>query len=275
MMMIRYSALFEPSNVSPYFTELALSLSTLRHFVIPYVNAKICVYILSQYREQYERILLVLNINCELIEVDKTENFDADTAFANSIKDCEAVDRICIRRMLTDFRLLDVSSYRLLIGCDVFFLAPPDEILQAYWSPNTNVKVLYMADTSTFRGIPYELTYFHGKILSGLLGDFYLLSPGVTLSEKAIKGCLNLIDSWPSADRYMPRIDCRTNQSEQQTAAILLQPFGGEMLRPARYSHCLAGPDVAVLHTHVLNDVIPRVPPQAMDLFGRVLQAAS
>lgn len=276
MLKVRYSAQFEPSSDNLYYRELALSLVTLQHFVAAYADVSVVLYVKSKHKEKFAKLISLFDFECELVAPEEGPHFAADYQFAQSVTHCEEVDRICIRRMLTDFRDLNINDHRLLLGSDVFFLAIPDDLLQFYWSYSGENRILYMADTTNFRGSPYKLRFFNAPILEGLLGDFYLLAPGVSLAEKSIKQCLRLIDSWPvSQSRYVPGIDYRSTQSEQQAASILLQPFGGKMLAPERYSHSLIGPDSIVVHTHALNDVIPRLPQIVIDRFMVALSAAA
>lgn len=90
------------------------------------------------------------------------------------------------------------DQHRLLIGCDIFFLKVPQEVLAFTWQPDKQAKVLYMADVNSFAGALYKLRYYKPPILEGLLGDFYCLAPGVRLAEDAIRGCLKMIDDWPA-----------------------------------------------------------------------------
>ncbi|SDO19010.1 hypothetical protein SAMN05216360_11636 [Methylobacterium phyllostachyos] len=272
MFTVRYSALFEPSKINTYFIELALSMATLKYFIGPYVDLKVVIYIQQRYRPKFEAFAASYGFNYKLVALDDGPIFHHDKEFAQTIVNCEDVDRICIRRMLADFRELDVQSHRLLIGADVFFFAAPDEILRFYWSSGNKNRVLYAADTLSFRGSLYKLKFFRAPIIEGLLGDFYMLAPGVSLTEKSIKQCLRLIDSWPVSEcQFVPEVSCRSNLSEQHAAAILLEPFGGELLPPERYNHSQYGPDSVATHWHAANLVAQRMPEAVMRIFGEAL----
>ncbi|MCJ2091300.1 hypothetical protein MKK67_02075 [Methylobacterium sp. J-072] len=251
-----------------------MSMASLKHFVDPYADLMVVLYINKAHQAGFDKVIPVFGVNYKLLIMDEQPSYAQDYEFARSIADCEEIDRICIRRMLTDFRELDVYSHRMLIGPDVFFFAPPDEVLRFYWSPANDKRVLYASDTLTFRGSLYKLRFFRAPILEGLLGDFYLLAPGVSLAESSIKQCLRLIDSWPVSEcKFIPEVSCRSNLAEQHAAAILLYPFGGELLPPERYNHGHFGPDSVMTHWHAANYAISRMPEKVTNLFREALNA--
>lgn len=256
MIVVRYSAFFdEKVNNGSYYNELTLSLITLKNFVFKFTDVEIVFYTLSQYHKAIERLMSYFTFNFKIIvlDVDFSEKYAKNREFANSLSNLTDVDRSCVVRMLTDFDVLDKNTYRLLIGTDIFFLKCPQELLSFVWSGDAkrDSKVIYMMDVNTFAGQRYKLRYYNPPILNGLLGDFYCLAPGVSLSQDAIKGCLKMIDDWPvSPSRYDPAINETWTTPEQQAAAILLYPFGGEALSPDRYSHWIYKESLAAIHYH-------------------------
>lgn len=261
MLTVRYSALFEPSLHEQKYLEMTLSLLTLEHFVAPYVKLEVILYVNSEFSSAFRELMLNFSFTYRLYCPLASAQYENDRQFVSTIERAEDVDKICIIRMLNDFRELSCSNYRLLIGTDVFFFGIPDELLSFCWSEDPDKRVLYMADVTTFRGGLYQLRYFKKNILEGLLGDFYCLAPGVSLREDSITGCLKMIDGWPvQPSRYIPAIAGRSTQCKQQAASILLHQFGGELLPPVRYSHNQIGPEVIVCHTHDLGQAIRHVP---------------
>ncbi len=269
---VRYSALFPSDPTQASLKELVLSLTTLEAHVAPYVDLKVILYVSRSDLRSYERVTRRFPLPITLLPLDDLADFAADVEFANGIQHCETVDRICILRLLNDFRHIPVSANRLFVGCDVFFVAPPDEILSACWSTSRTGDLLYMVDGHTFGGAMYTLRHFHGPHLAGLLGDFYYLPPRVALSEAAIKGCLRLVDGWPAQEcRYVPAIHYRSTQSEQQALSILLAQARARPLPTERYSHIAARAGMAVVHTHDLESVLNLLPPPVTERFHATL----
>ena len=273
MLIVRYSAQFSPLPGDGKVRELLVSLATIEFYVLPYVDLTIVLYCRSDDEAAYSRLLNAFQFNWRLHKLEDGTQAVSDLAFAQSLVHCEAVDRLCVLRMINDFRVLDPKAHRLLLGTDVFFLGVPDELLKFSWTDHPVLKVLYMVDTSTFRGDPYRLRYYTGEILEGLLGDFYCLAPGVGLRQDAIRGCLRMVDEWPAEpSRYVPAVDFRSTQCEQQAAAILLHQFGGEALKPSRYGHIAIGPGSVVVHTHDLGAVLARLPQVVVQRCQQILE---
>lgn len=177
---------------------------------------------------------------------------DDDIEFANSIRYCDPVDRICIRRMFLDFRCLPPDRFRLLLGTDIYVLKVPQEVICNTYSHSPYYDVLYLANPLVFNGQLYGLRYWYGSLLPGLVGDFYLLSPKIQISRDSIISALKIIDSWPPLKRYKPDLPKQfrnlVNTCEQQAASIILGQWHGLALPPERYAHYFSKPTTAVLH---------------------------
>jgi hypothetical protein len=156
--LIRYSALFDDRSDDPKdierVAELLCSLLSLQLFLLPYVDYYLIIYTLEPYIQRLQELLNLLKIKLfSFIIIDDQK----DIAFSESIKNCSWVDRICIRRMLTDFRELPSHTFRLLMGTDCYFFNVPQEIIAYTWNQNPDYKVYYMIDNLTFGGKPYKL----------------------------------------------------------------------------------------------------------------------
>ncbi len=232
---------------------------TLEHKVSCYLSLCVVIYTLSAYKQSYTDLCSKFAFSSRVIALDEeyAPEFGKWQAIASEIKNKTTADQHCIVRMLADFHILPKDAHRFLIGCDVFFLDVPQEVLRFVWTERKERRVLYLTDAYSFAGVPYRLRYYHPAILEGLLGDFYCLAPGVHLTEDAIHGCLKMIDDWPTGPkRWEPELTYDlTHACEQQAAAILLQPFGGEPLPNHRYSHITQHPGIAVLHSHGIENV--------------------
>ncbi len=254
---LRYCALFGAhTETERQYGEFCLSAASVKHFLAPYVDLSIVLYTLPEYAESVQRVLNQLDLRHEIELLDNVE----DAQFADSIEHCQPIDRICIRRMLQDFRALDDDSFRLLMGTDCFLLGVPDEVISFTWNPRRERMVLYAQDVTTFGGVPYKLRYWRGRLLDGLLNDFYCLGPGVTLQPDAIRKCLRLIDRWPPTGRFDPPYDGPVHACEQMAAAMMLAQYNSEPLRPDRYSHMSISLDTVMVHTHDLDELSPCVP---------------
>ena len=258
---VRYCAFFPITRSQDIAIELLLSVTTLEAQVSRYANITLVFYTLSAYKQNYLDLCAMFSFPSRVIALDEEypEELTRWEAVANEIKHKTNTDHRCIIRMLADFHILPVDQHRLLIGCDVFFLNVPQEVLAFTWNPVKQAKVLYMADVNSFAGVPYKLPFYKPPILEGLLGDFYCLAPGVHLTEQAIGGCLKMIDDWPAnAHRWEPMTTFAGNHAhacEQMAAAILLQPFGGQLLPVGRYSHLTVLRELAVIHTHSISNI--------------------
>lgn len=180
-------------------------------------------------------------------------NSQGDLKFADTIEHCSSVDRICIRRMLADFRELRSDKFRLLMGTYCYFFRIPQEIIAYTCNSNPERKVLYMIDNLSTGGKPYRLRYYRPEILGGLHGDFYCLAPGVTLQAESIKSCLKIVDDWPLSRSYLPDLPKDLKQMvfpcEQQAASMLLGQFPGKMLSPLLSNHMSPRKETVLLHT--------------------------
>lgn len=254
MLHVRYCAFFPVSRSESGCVELLLSLVTLENKVLPYLDLQVVLYTSSLYRASYVELLCQFSFTARVIalDVEFATEYTRWESIAAGIQHKAEVDRRCIVRMLADFHILPRDSFRLLIGTDIFFLDVPQELLSFVWQRNPQEKVRYMVDHYSFAGVPYQLRYFHPSIFEGLVGDFYCMAPGVQLEESAISGCLKMIDDWPlDPPRWKPApLRSDTHACEQQAAAILLEPFGGQPLPAQRYSHMLKSSALAVLHGH-------------------------
>lgn len=259
MLTIRYNAMFTDASHPRTFEELAWSLAGVELHLAPFVPSRIEVFTSAKARASLARLFDQARIEHRLVALDEEDGpaFADAKAFAEEIRTASPVDRICITRMLTDFRRLPASGHRLMLGADTFFLGVPDELIAFTWEQHPRAGVAYAVDVTTFKGKRYGLRYWHGPLLRGLLGDLYCLAPGVTLQEETIRSCLRLIDSWPTARRFDPAIDDALTVCEQQAAAILLAPFGGQELPPERYLHYRWRAGAAAVHTHDLEK-LPR-----------------
>ena len=229
--------------------ELVCSLTSIKLYVQPHWPVRIVLYTLPQHRARLSGILECLGFS-DFLVLDVID--PEDQAFADSIVHGTAIDRFCVRRMLTDFRVLPVDSFRLLLGTDCYFFRPPSELF-AFLSQACDAQVLYMVDNLTFAGELYRLRYFDGKILNGLLGDCYCLGPSVTLDGSAIRACLRMIESWPPQRRWVP--DCPdlnglVHACEQQAAAILLAQFPARQLPASAYHHLIPRAGCTLVHAH-------------------------
>ena len=256
---VRYCAFFPITRAQDIAIELLLSVASLEQQVSRYAKITLVFYTLSAHKQNYLDLCSMFSFPSRVIALD--EEYASELTrweeIANEIKHKTQTDHRCIVRMLADFHILPTDQHRLLIGCDIFFLDVPQELLAFIWNPVKQAKVLYMTDVNSFGGTPYRLRYYKPPILEGLLGDFYCLAPGVHLSEDAISGCLKMIDDWPlGPERWDPKpaLDY-THACEQQAAAILLHSFGGQLLPVRRYSHEIMHGDIAVIHTHSITTV--------------------
>lgn len=276
MLSIRYSAMFTRESHPGAYAELAHSLAGVQLHVAPYAPARVIVYTSPAAEPSVRRLLARTELAHELLVLDPGADaaFAEAQAFAASIATATPVDRICIARMLTDFRLLPADGHRLLLGADVVFLDVPDELLEFAWQQRPRAGVAYAVDTVTFGGRRYRLRYWRGQLLDGLLGDLYCLAPGVSVPAEAVRGALRVIDSWPVERRYDPAIDPSWITCEQQAAAMVLAPFGGQELPPERYSHRKWRRGMAALHTHDLGRLPRYLKPEHARLAARLLADA-
>ncbi len=246
--------------------QLVFSLLSLKLFVLPYAGAcSIIIYTLDKYIPPLKKNLDSLSIaNYDFYILDSPSDID----FAESLENCSEVDRICVRRMLADFRVLPVDSFRLLLGNDIYFFSPPQEIISWTFNLNPSVNVLYMIDDFFFKEQPYKLRYYRPEILGGLLGDFYCIAPGVSLERTSIVSCLRLIDDWPPYRRWIPELPRHMTKMvhacEQQAAAMLLGQFVGKALPSSLYNNYVPRKNCVVLHTgHPwLNISLGQIPPE-------------
>jgi hypothetical protein len=238
-------------------SELVCSLTSLKLYVAPFIKLQVVIYTLTEFMPRISQILSSFGF-AEHSVLDMTHA--EDERFAETVRHCSAVDRICIRRMLADFSLLPSDQFRLLLGTDIIFLRPPEELISFVKNPDRE-KVLYMVDNLTFGENLYRLTYHSGNILAGLLGDFYCLAPGVSIAREAIQSCLHTIDSWPPAARWRPHPNGMpldyAHACEQQAAAILLADFPATQLPTSSYRHVAVARDASpsfrqytLLHAH-------------------------
>lgn len=237
--------------------ELVCSLTSLKLHVEPFLQIRVVIFTLPRHQARLEQILNLFQFReSSVLDTSNSENEE----FAATIVHCAPVDRLCIRRMLADFSILPSTQFRLLLGTDIIFLRPPVELINFVKGPKGK-QVLYLADTPSFEGALYRLSYHDGKILAGLLGDFYCLAPGVSLSREAIMSCLRRIDSWPAVGRWNPHPQCTpidlTHACEQQAAAVLLADFSAQQLPADSYFHVVEPAKVdsscrnlTVLHAH-------------------------
>jgi hypothetical protein len=253
-MVVRYAAFFDGRSGDradrERFAELAASLVTLKAHVLPHVEKPtVLVYSGAPYVAGLRALLETLEIpGAQVADIVREE----DRAFAEGIRHCEPVDRICIQRMLADARVLPADRPRLLIGNDVFFFRPPQELLAFVWCARPRAQVLYMVDDFTWGGELYRIRGYRPPILDGLLGDFYCLAPGASFSPEAVRGVLTMMDRMPPEDRWLPCtpdvIRGRVHGVEQQAASILLGAMDGQVLPTAHYHHIVARPETVVLH---------------------------
>ena len=274
MLYVRYSAFFPLIGTERREIELGLSMVTLEHKVSRYLPISVVIYTLAAYKQAYNALCSQFTFPSRVIALDEeyASEFARWQEIASEIQNKTTADQHCIIRMLADFHILPREAHRLLIGCDVFFLDVPQEVLRFVWNGNKKDGVLYLVDRYSFAGVPYRLRFYHPPILDGLLGDFYCLAPGVRLAEDAIHGCLKMIDAWPTGPkRWEPELSYNeTHACEQQAAAILLQPFGGEPLPAPRYSHITQVPEMAVLHSHSAEDVLRTLDHASLEHVKRV-----
>lgn len=276
MLTVRYNAMFTETSHPRAYAELAWSLAGLELYLAPYAQLHVEVFTSREARPSLARLLEATRLAHRLTAVDEEDAaaYAFAQSFAQEIRTASPVDRICIARMLTDFRLLPADRHRLLLGADVFFVGVPDELLAYAWEERPRAGVAYAVDVTSFKGKRYGLRYWHGPLLRGLLGDLYCLAPGVTLSGDVIRSCLRLVDSWPRARRFDPAIDDELTVCEQQAAAILLAPFGGLELPPERYTHYRWHDGAVALHTHDLGAVEKRASPAHRARAAELLERA-
>ncbi|MFM6400012.1 hypothetical protein, partial [Planktothrix sp.] len=83
--------------------QLSTSLFSLKLYLFPYIPCHIVIYTLPEYISSIEVI-------CNLFEIPASSysfislTDEEDQRFSESIQHASTVDRICIRRMLADFR---------------------------------------------------------------------------------------------------------------------------------------------------------------------------
>ena len=277
MLYVRYSAFFPLAGSERREIELGLSLVMLEHKVSRYLSLSVVIYTLAAYKQAYIELCNQFTFPSRVIALDEeyVSEFARWQEISSEIQNKTTADQHCIVRMLADFHILPKDAHRLLIGCDVFFLDVPQEVLRFVWNENKRCGVLYLVDGYSFAGVPYRLRYYHPPILDGLLGDFYCLAPGVHLGEDAIHGCLKMIDAWPTGPkRWEPELSYdQTHACEQQATAILLQPFGGEPLPTERYSHIVQHPGMAVLHSHGFEDVLGMLDDSSLEQAKRLFNS--
>jgi hypothetical protein len=254
-LFIRYQMMCDDTSGDPAdqrrVAELVCSLVSVKLFILPSCSARIVIYTLPQHMARFSQILDYLGLtDYAIVDLAKPE----DEKFASTIEHCTFVDRLCIRRMLADFRELPEDAFRLLIGTDCYFFRRPAELLSFLGQDaESREQVLYMVDNYSFAGKLYRLTYYEKQTLEGLMGDFYCLAPGVSLEREAILSCLKMIDSWPKLGRWVP--ERRTGQDsvhacEQQAASILLGKFSAKRLTSV-YSQFFAFPKCEMVHAHI------------------------
>lgn len=278
-MIVRYSILSDDTSKNPKdirrVAEFICSIISVKIYLLPYTECTIVIYTLQRYLNRLQEILNYLEIKNAAFVIMENEE---DIAFADSIKNCSVVDRICIRRMLADFRELPESSFRLLLGTDCYFFRVPHEVISYTWNQNHEAKVLYMIDNQTFRGKRYKLRFYRSPILEGLLGDFYCIAPGVSLKRESIMSCLKLIDDWPLYQRWQPDLPKfmkkKVHACEQQAAAMLLGQFPGKALPSSLYNHNLPKNGCVLLHAHQpwLNMALKEIPQDLSDMVKNVWQ---
>ncbi len=268
--LIRYQMMCDDTSGDPAdqrrVAELVCSLVSLKLFLLPSCDVRIVVYTLPQHMARLSQILEYLGFpGYAMVDLAKPE----DEKFASTIEHCSFVDRLCIRRMLTDFGELPRDEFRLLIGTDCYFFRPPLQFL-SFLADNSGSReeIVYMVDNYTFAGKFYRLTYYDKQTLAGLMGDFYCLAPGVSLEREAIVSCLKMIDSWPPRGRWSPERPAfpdGVHACEQQAASILLGTFSARRLPTSLYNHVFAFPNCELLHSHGPAGLIRKgVMPQAL-----------
>lgn len=252
-LVIRYCVMFddrtEDIQDKVRMAEFIFSLVSVKHYLLPFIECEFYIYCSRLNQDRVSFVMSYLDIKpVQFLVMDDEQ----DIEFAGSIRYCTSVDRICIRRMLFDFRSLPQDRFRLLIGTDIYFFKIPDEIICRNYGNDGKYDVPYLADTTTFRGELYRLRFWHGSLLPGLLGDFYLLPPRLQIDRSAIISALRIIDSWSPLKRYLPELPkgLRNNvhSCEQQATSIVLGQWQGYALPPDRYMHYLPKPTMAVLH---------------------------
>jgi hypothetical protein len=238
--------------------ELVCSMVSLKLYVEPVAPVHLYIYTLDRFKSRLTEVVGSIGVSAYTV-VDIAN--PTDVAFADTIKHCTAVDRFCIRRMLSDFSLLPTDQFRLLLGTDVFFYRTPQALVEFIQSQQT-AAVVYMVDDYSFDSQLYKLRYYAHPILQGLLGDFYCLAPGVELSRDAVTSCLNMIDAWQPKFRWDPQPpgmhEDFVHACEQQAAAILLARFQNTQLPSSHYRH-IAKPgrtkptltEATVVHSHL------------------------
>jgi hypothetical protein len=265
-LIVRYCLLcddtsFDTKDISRV-AELVCSLLSLKLYLLPYVEHEIVCYTEEAYLKRLEQIFSLIGISSfHFILLNDKEDFE----FSQSLKYASPVDRICVRRMLKDFRELSSENFRLLMGNDCYFFSKPNNIFDFMEEDYTN-SVMYMIDNLTFLGMPYHLRYSETNILRGLLGDFYCLSPNVSLCIESIMSYLRTIDSWPPLRRWRPDLpkfmSNKTHACEQQCAAILLAKYKSFQLPSSTYNHLIPKVNCVLLHSHApwLNIFLEEMP---------------
>jgi tetratricopeptide (TPR) repeat protein len=246
-LVIRYSVLFDPLNDIGRGIQLSCSLLSLKLYLFPYVPYHLVFYTAPKLCSSIRAICTCLDIPASTYSFIYL-NDEEDRKFSEDIHQATPTDRICIRRMLADFRELPSDNFRLLLGSDCYFFSPPHELIAFAWSSTAKFKVIYAVDNFTFSEKLYSVPYWQANVLAGLLGDFYCLAPGVSLSRASIVGCLKLIDNWPSSGRLIPGDRFVAHACEQIAAAILLAQFPSRALPDSLYVHWVYKPGCVMLH---------------------------
>jgi hypothetical protein len=236
-MIVRYSllatAVLDHPRMQSNILELASSLASLARHVRPHLNVRLVIKTSEPLQDCLQGLCRALGFRHWLVAPYQKHQLE----FGEMVRSGELTDQLCVARFLADFEDLPTDRFRLLVGNDCHFLAPPLELIEFVRSGVSN-RMLYAVDTHTWGGVRYRLKHFAGPTIPGLLGDFYCLAPGVTLSPDEIIGTVRMIDAWPP-DRWIPDLPGppRVHALDQQAAAILLTKVDGQELDPVRYSH--------------------------------------
>lgn len=222
--------------------ELAMSMASLRRWLLPSIEAELVVYVNEQSDLPLRKLLRVLGLKGRTVRMDLRKS---DIEFAQSLRTFAPVDRICIRRALADVDELDGSRSRLLLGNDVHFWGDPTELTSFL---DEGAGVLYAIDDVTF-GEPYRLRYAVDH-LPGFLGDFYVLSAGVTMPAEALRSAAAAVDSWPTDrwDHIHPVFEPPIHAGDQMALAVVLSDYESAALPTDRYCHRDPGPRAIVGH---------------------------
>lgn len=226
--------------------QLYVSATSVRRHLSPHVRLKVVAYSDDVLRPHLVRLFRAAALDFTVLRPD-----DRDAArIASELVNAPYVDRICLERMLLDRRKLDTDRYRLFIGNDCYFQSTPWELIDFV---KQGVRgVAYAVDTHTWAGELYRLRYHTGKLLDGLLSDFYCLSPGVEPTREECIEAFRRVDAWPTTDQWVPvheHLSTVPFAFEQQVAAMVLARFPSTPLDGDRYRHWEHAPDAAMVHS--------------------------